>query len=70
MKNHLRFRDYLRLHPEAVREYGELKSALAQRFPADIDQYIAGKTEFILNILEKTGVTGAELEEIRRMNQG
>lgn len=68
LKNHIRFRDYLRFNPEAVRQYGELKSALAHRFPVDIDHYIAGKTEFILRILEQTGMTDAELAEARRIN--
>src|SRR6185436_17206244 len=31
--NPLALRDYLRIHPDAVRAYGELKKTLAQRFP-------------------------------------
>lgn len=69
LKNHLRFRDYLRSHPEAARAYGELKAALAQRFPEDMDSYIAGKTEFILRILGEVGLSDEECAEIRRINQ-
>lgn len=69
LKNHLGLRDYLRSHPEAAREYGELKASLARRFPADIDGYIAGKTEFILRILAEIGLNRDELTEIRRINQ-
>jgi GrpB-like predicted nucleotidyltransferase (UPF0157 family) len=69
LKNHLGFRDYLRSHPEAVREYGELKASLAIRFPADLDSSIVGKTEFILHILEKIGLSKDELTAIRRINQ-
>lgn len=69
VKNHLGFRDYLRSHPEAVREYGELKASLARRFPADIDRYIVGKTDFILRILGEIGLSEMELAAIRRINQ-
>jgi GrpB-like predicted nucleotidyltransferase (UPF0157 family) len=69
LKNHLGVRDYLRAHPEAAREYGELKETLAMRFPNDIDGYIAGKTEFILGILRQIGLTGEEVAAIRGINQ-
>ncbi len=69
LKNHLGLRDYLRSHPEAAREYGELKALLAFRFPKDIDSYIVGKTEFILSILGRIGLSEDELAEIRRINQ-
>ncbi|WP_368656689.1 GrpB family protein [Brevibacillus dissolubilis] len=44
---HLAFRDYLRMHPDWVRKYGELKAELAQQFPYDIASYIDGKDEWI-----------------------
>lgn len=69
LKNHLGFRDYLRSHPEAAREYGELKASLARRFPADIDSYIVGKTDFVLRILGEIGLSEMELAAIRRINQ-
>ena len=48
---------------------GELKARLAQQFPDDIDSYIAGKTEFVLGILRKVGLTDEEIAEIRSINQ-
>jgi GrpB-like predicted nucleotidyltransferase (UPF0157 family) len=69
LKNHLGLRDYLRSHPEAAREYGELKASLASRFPEDIDSYIAGKTDFVLRILGASGLSEMELAAIRRINQ-
>jgi GrpB-like predicted nucleotidyltransferase (UPF0157 family) len=69
LKNHLGLRDYLRSHPEAAKEYGELKAALARRFPEDIDSYIVGKTAFILGILRKIGLSEDELGEIKDINQ-
>lgn len=69
LKNQLGLRDYLRTHPEAAREYGDLKEALAKRFPEDIDNYIAGKTDFILGILRQIGFSNGELESIRDINR-
>jgi GrpB-like predicted nucleotidyltransferase (UPF0157 family) len=69
VKNHLGFRDYLRSHPEAAGEYGELKASLARRFPADVDSYLVGKIDFILRVLEEIGLSETELNEIRRINR-
>jgi GrpB-like predicted nucleotidyltransferase (UPF0157 family) len=69
LRNHLGFRDYLRDHPDSALEYGKLKESLATQFPDDIDSYIAGKTEFVLNILREIGLTSEELEAIRAINQ-
>ena len=49
---HRLFRDYLRLHADAAREYGNLKDSLARRFPNDREAYIDGKTAFVERILE------------------
>jgi len=47
----LRFRDYLRAHPEDARAYGELKRGLAERHRHDRDAYAEGKTSFIEGVL-------------------
>lgn len=47
---HLAFRDYLRTHPDAARQYGELKLALAQIHPRDIEAYMDGKDGLIKTI--------------------
>lgn len=44
---HLAFRDYMRTHAEEREEYAEIKKALAQKFPYDIDGYCDGKEEFV-----------------------
>jgi len=44
----LLFRDYLIEHPEAAREYGELKIRLARKHRNDRTAYTRGKTEFIV----------------------
>ena len=69
LKNHLGLRDYVRNHPEAAKEYGDLKETLAKRFPDDIDGYIEGKTEFILGILREIGLTDEDLTAIRDINR-
>jgi GrpB-like predicted nucleotidyltransferase (UPF0157 family) len=47
IERHLAFRDYLRAHPAVAAQYGELKAALALRFPEDIYGYMDGKDAFI-----------------------
>lgn len=51
LANHVAVRDYLRAHPDAAREYGELKKALATRFPHDIDAYVGGKADLLQRIM-------------------
>lgn len=69
LRNQLGLRDYLRAHPEAATEYGALKTSLATQFPNDMDAYIAGKTDFILGMLGKVGLTDDEIASIRAINQ-
>ncbi|MCY3506365.1 MAG: GrpB family protein [Chloroflexi bacterium] len=52
---HLRFRDYLRSHPEAAARYEALKRDLAHRYANDIDAYIEGKSAFVERILAVDG---------------
>jgi GrpB-like predicted nucleotidyltransferase (UPF0157 family) len=53
LRNHLQFRDYLRAHPEAVREYQRLKNELAARCGADRDGYTEAKSGFVQRILRR-----------------
>jgi GrpB-like predicted nucleotidyltransferase (UPF0157 family) len=68
LRNHLALRDYLRSHPDMVKEYGDLKKKLAAQYPDDIDSYIKYKTAFITDILEQVGFDKSVLDEIRRAN--
>ena len=45
---HLAFRDYLRTFPEVRDAYGELKLQLAVQHPEDMEGYIQGKHEWII----------------------
>lgn len=47
---HLAVREYLRCRPEARAAYGELKRALAARFPDDIEGYCDGKDAFVRDL--------------------
>jgi GrpB-like predicted nucleotidyltransferase (UPF0157 family) len=49
--HNLRFRDYLRAHPEAVAEYAQLKTQLAAQHQTDIDSYTEGKSAFVQAIM-------------------
>jgi GrpB-like predicted nucleotidyltransferase (UPF0157 family) len=43
----VKFRDYLRRHPDTAREYGSLKKTLAERYADDPIGYLEAKSEFI-----------------------
>ncbi len=49
--NHLLFRDYLRAHPSAAREYEDLKRRLAAEYD-DVEAYAEAKSGFVLGILD------------------
>lgn len=68
LRNHLAIRDSLRRDPAKAQAYGLLKRQLAARFPDDIDAYIEGKTQFLLDILAETGLAPSELDAIRAIN--
>jgi GrpB-like predicted nucleotidyltransferase (UPF0157 family) len=68
-RNHIALRNYLRAHPNAATEYGALKKELAQQFPNDIDAYIDGKTDFIVGILELSGLEAEELKSVELLNK-
>ncbi|MEO5953785.1 MAG: GrpB family protein [Chloroflexia bacterium] len=54
LNTHILFRDYLRSHPEAAREYEQLKRELAERHTDGI-AYTDGKTEFIKRTVGEAG---------------
>ncbi len=54
----IRFRDYLIAHPEAAREYEELKRKLALKYRYDRESYTEEKSEFINGIMLKVEKTG------------
>lgn len=69
MRNHLLLRDYLRQHPQAVLAYGKLKQQLAQQYPDDIDAYVAGKSQFIADILTAQGMDAQQVADIQQQNK-
>ena len=56
LKRQIAFRNYLRSHPEAVREYSQIKEEGARIYPNDIEKYIEHKTSFIEKIYTEIGV--------------
>jgi GrpB-like predicted nucleotidyltransferase (UPF0157 family) len=67
LSNHLTLRDHLRANPEDRAAYSRLKFDLARQHPHDIDSYIRGKTDFILDILARHGFPSATLDSIRSL---
>ena len=53
LKRHIVFRDYLRTHLDAMREYSRIKEEGAERYPDDMERYIAHKSPFIEKIQEE-----------------
>lgn len=51
LRRHLAFRDYLRAHPDAAREYGAMKYRAAAEAGGDRSAYGAAKHDFIEGIL-------------------
>jgi GrpB-like predicted nucleotidyltransferase (UPF0157 family) len=58
-RDHLLFRDYLRAHPEAVREYADLKRRLADRHRHDGDAYQRAKSAFIDDVTRRAAAASA-----------
>ena len=56
LRRHLVFRDYLRSHPAAANAYGRAKQMAAERYPDDIDGYIACKSPCIEEIYAACGL--------------
>ena len=46
------FRDYIRNHIKALKEYENLKKDLAKKYENDRKTYTSSKNEFIKNIIE------------------
>ena len=56
LHRHITFRDFLRRHPEAVKQYGAVKEEGARLFPDDIEGYIAHKTPCIEGLYRQCGL--------------
>ncbi len=56
LRRHLAFRNYLRAHPGAAREYGRVKREGAALYPNDIDRYLAHKAPFIGRVYRELGL--------------
>jgi GrpB-like predicted nucleotidyltransferase (UPF0157 family) len=68
LRNHLILRESLRDNPALRDEYAAVKTRLAAEYPDSIDNYVEGKTEFILKVLAENGLNSERLEEIRIAN--
>lgn len=53
---HVRFRDFLRDHPEAVKRYSKVKETAARLFPENIDGYMEYKAPCIKEIYSLCGL--------------
>jgi len=68
LENHIRFRDYLRKHPDALTEYAELKRRLAAT-ASTMEWYVAKKTAFITGVLRNCGLGDTAIDAIQVVNR-
>ena len=52
-KNYIKFRNYLRDHPDTLKQYENLKKDLAVKYADERKKYTAAKADFINEILKK-----------------
>lgn len=57
----LKFRDWMRTHPEDAEAYADLKIKLAAQYAADRFRYTMNKENFIASIDKKTGFNGLRI---------
>jgi len=69
LKNHLAFRDILLSDKDLVKEYSQLKINLTKKKGMTRENYTKQKTDFIIAVLAKNGLTEEDLNEIRRVNR-
>ncbi|MZQ81234.1 GrpB family protein [Paenibacillus sp. 5J-6] len=51
-KNQLLFRDYLRTHPDVLKQYNDLKQILAEQYRNDRTAYTNAKNPFITDVIQ------------------
>ena len=56
LHRHMVFRDFLRSHPDAAKQYGAVKEAAAQLYPEDINGYMACKSACIEELYRQCGL--------------
>lgn len=56
LHRHLTFRDFLRTHPDAARQYSRVKEQGARLFPEDMEGYIAYKSDCIARLYGQCGL--------------
>ncbi|HHU0051804.1 TPA: GNAT family N-acetyltransferase [Legionella pneumophila] len=61
IERHLKFRDWMRMHPKDREAYARLKQELARRYSDDITAYCLGKEDFIATIDKKAGFNGLRM---------
>ena len=68
LKNHLLFRDALRMDITLVERYSKLKKSLTDNREITREEYSTRKTNFIISVLADAGLNQAELKEILNAN--
>jgi len=64
LKRHISLRDFLRGSEAYRSKYSDIKIAMAKKFPHDIDSYITGKEQVVMEIYEKCGLDTSYKKEL------
>ncbi|NQX71688.1 GrpB family protein [Paenibacillus alba] len=57
-KNNILFRDYLRTHPDVLKQYNQLKKELAEKYRNDRVAYTNAKHPFIIDVIQNARLSG------------
>jgi GrpB-like predicted nucleotidyltransferase (UPF0157 family) len=68
LKNHILFRDALRKDENLTQKYSELKKSLTEDLKITREEYTRQKTDFIISVLAKAGLSESELKQIIQAN--
>ena len=66
IERHIAFRDYMIAHPDAAREYDQLKTNLSRVFQWDIDGYCKGKESFVDEMEQKALLWYQSLQDTKQ----
>ena len=58
VRNQLAFRNYLRDHPDARREYAAVKREAERDHPDDLEAYTKAKSEVVFSLLDRAREAG------------
>jgi len=69
VKNLLSLSKFLKVNPNYVKKYSNLKNENSKLYPNDIDMYVEAKTDLIIEMLKLSGMSKKDLDSIIEVNK-